>query len=88
MIECPDLFRLNKNDILLYNLQQRDNIKNEPLHSFSVYKIGKFNEVTGKFNDTDLDNNYTLMDKGFDFFAPQTFLSLITEELCLLGCHA
>lgn len=75
MIECPDLFSLNENDILLYNLQQRDNIKNEPLQSFSVYKIGKFNETTGKFSDIDLDNNYTLMDNGFDFFAPQTFLS-------------
>lgn len=75
MIECPDLFSLNENDILLYNLQQRDNIKNEPLQSFSVYKIGKFNETTGKFNDIDLDNNYTLIDNGFDFFAPQTFLS-------------
>ena len=75
MIECPDLFSLNENDILLYNLQQRDNIKNEPLQSFSVYKIGKFNETTGNFNDIDLDNNYTSMDNGFDFFAPQTFLS-------------
>lgn len=75
MIECPDLFSLNENDILLYNLQQRNNIKNEPLQSFSVYKIGKFNETTGKFNDIDLDNNHTLMDNGFDFFAPQTFLS-------------
>lgn len=75
MVECPDLFELGGRSILLYNLQHRDNTKDIPLVSFSVYKTGHFDEKTASFSETDLDNDYILMDRGFDFFAPQTFLA-------------
>lgn len=64
MIECPDMFQLNNTDVLLYNPQKRDNTLDTSLYSFSAYKIGSFN---------DLDNDFSLLDYGFDFYAPQTF---------------
>ena len=73
MIECPDLFKLGENYILLYNPQSRDNAKDIPLDSFSAVKIIDFNEEKGTFSDDNLDQNFARMDQGFDFYAPQTF---------------
>ena len=64
MIECPDMFQLNNTDVLLYNPQKRDNTLDTSLYSFSAYKIDSFD---------DLDNDFSLLDYGFDFYAPQTF---------------
>lgn len=72
MIECPDLFRLDGADVLIYGLQQRDNEKDTCGISFSAYKISSFDEKTATLTDADLDH-YNLPDYGFDFYAPQTF---------------
>lgn len=73
MIECPDLFSLDGSDVLLFNPQKRDNETDMQKYSFSVYKLGKFHEETGIFDDGNLDDGSVTMDCGFDFYAPQTF---------------
>ena len=75
MIECPDLFELNGKTVLLFNPQKRNNEIDESRYSFSAYKIGEFQEESGTFQDSNLDDGYKKMDAGFDFYAPQTFLS-------------
>ena len=75
MIECPDLFELNGKTVLLFNPQKRNNEIDESRYSFSAYKIGEFQEESGAFQDGNLDDGYKKMDAGFDFYAPQTFLS-------------
>ena len=75
MIECPDLFEMDDRYVLLYNPQKRDNEKDTDIYSFSAYKIVDFDENTGMLKDTDLDIGFEKMDAGFDFYAPQTFLS-------------
>ncbi|WP_278545957.1 glycoside hydrolase family 32 protein [Megamonas funiformis] len=73
MIECPDMFRMGDKYILFYCPQYRDNEKDIPLKSFSVYKVIDLDETTGEIDDKNLDENYFMMDYGFDFYAPQTF---------------
>lgn len=75
MVECPDLFSLNGEDVLLFNPQKRDNTRDIPLHSFAAYKIGRFDQKSCLFYDGNLDCKYKYMDYGFDFYAPQTFQS-------------
>ncbi len=74
MIECPDVFQLGNSHVLLYNPQKRDNILDSSLYSFSAYKIGIFDELNEKLDFNDLDSAFSLLDYGFDFYAPQTFL--------------
>lgn len=75
MIECPDLFELDGKTVLLYNPQKRDNVEDQSIFSFSAYKLGEFDEENGFFQDPNLDTGCHIMDAGFDFYAPQTFLS-------------
>lgn len=75
MIECPDLFQLDGKYVLLFNPQKRNNITDESVYSFSAYKTGIFDEEQGVFQENDLDVDFQMIDAGFDFYAPQTFLS-------------
>lgn len=75
MIECPDLFELDGRYVLLFNPQKRDNAADESIYSFSAYKLGIFDEENEIFQGDNLDEDFQLMDAGFDFYAPQTFLS-------------
>lgn len=75
MIECPDMFELDGKTILLFNPQNRDNVADKPIVSFSAYKLEEFDEESGTFQDSSLDRGFEIMDAGFDFYAPQTFLS-------------
>lgn len=75
MIECPDLFELDGRNVLLYNPQRRNNETDEDICSFSAYKLEVFDEETGTFQDSSLDTGCRNVDAGFDFYAPQTFLS-------------
>lgn len=73
MIECPDILRIGQKDILLYCPQRRDNRKDVPLSSYSVYQINSFDETNGFLSNYDLDKEQHLLDYGFDFYASQTF---------------
>lgn len=72
MVECPDLFELDGEHVLMFNPQERDNEKDVCGVSFSAYKITEFDEKRAVVDDPDLDH-YCRLDQGFDFYAPQTF---------------
>lgn len=72
MIECPDLFLLDGQWVLLYNPQKRNTETDKPEFRFSAYKLGRFEEPAGNFEDPDLDTDFGELDAGFDFYAPQT----------------
>ena len=71
MIECPDLFRLGKETILSYSpqgLEPQGDLYNNIFQS--GYVKGTVDYSTGNFNW----GNFVEFDRGFDFYAPQTFL--------------
>lgn len=74
MIECPDLFRLDGQYILLYCPQSRDRETDITTFSYSGYKPVGFDEAAGTISpaDADLDHDCIPMDHGFDFYSPQT----------------
>lgn len=74
MIECPDLFSLDEAEILLYCPQYRDNTTDVSLSSFSAYKVLE-SAPDPDASPTNLDSGWYLLDEGFDFYAPQTFLT-------------
>ncbi|WP_037289719.1 glycoside hydrolase family 32 protein [Saccharibacillus sacchari] len=69
MWECPDLFALNGQDILVCSPQGMKPA-GELYHNLhqSGYMLGKLDYDTGRFEHGDLQ----LLDYGFDFYAPQT----------------
>lgn len=73
MVECPDMFRLDGQDVLLYCLQRRNNADDQVISAHSVYQMADFNTQTGTLSIPDLERGYRAIDAGFDFFAPQTF---------------
>ena len=85
MIECPDMFRMGDKYILFYCPQYRDNEKDIPLKSFSVYKVIDLDETTGEIDDKNLDENYFMMDYGFDFYAPQIMQDEKNNRCLMIG---
>lgn len=73
MIECPDLFVLDGQYVLLYCLQRRNNEEDQVISAHSAYRLVSFDEETGTVKDGDLEHGYEMLESGFDFFAPQTF---------------
>ena len=69
MWECPDLFDLNGKDILIVSPQglEQDGILYNNVYQ-SGYFVGKLNYKTGKLTHGD----FTELDRGFEFYAPQT----------------
>lgn len=70
MWECPDLFQLEGKDVLITCPQglEQDGYKYQPLYQ-NGYFILKGNPEEGY-----TPNEFTEMDYGFDFYAPQTYL--------------
>jgi beta-fructofuranosidase len=71
MWECPDLFELNNKDILIASpqgLEAKGDLYNNIYQS--GYFIGKLDYKTGKLNH----GEFIELDRGFDFYAPQTTL--------------
>ena len=71
MIECPDLFELGKETIFSYSpqgLEPQGDLYNNIFQS--GYVKGTVDYSTGNFNW----GNFVEFDRGFDFYAPQTFL--------------
>ncbi|WP_078428170.1 sucrose-6-phosphate hydrolase [Alkalihalobacterium alkalinitrilicum] len=69
MWECPDLFRLGDNDILLVSPQglQRTGMLYQNVYN-TGYFIGTLDYETGKLEH----GNFQELDRGFEFYAPQT----------------
>lgn len=73
MVECPDLFALDGQYVLLYCLQRRNNEEDQVVSAHSAYHLVSFDEETGGVKEVDLEHGYEMLESGFDFFAPQTF---------------
>ncbi|SET14835.1 glycoside hydrolase family 32 protein [Anaerobranca gottschalkii] len=72
MWECPDLFSLDDKDILLFcpqGLEPQGDLYNNRYQC--GYMIGKLDYNNGKFHGKE----FIELDRGFEFYAPQTFLS-------------
>lgn len=69
MWECPDLFELDSKHILLVSPQ---GIEEDGLKYNNVYQSGYF-VIEGDFKDKYKLNDFVELDRGFDFYAPQTF---------------
>lgn len=65
MFECPDYFSLDDNDVIIVSPQTTKNHRNG---DNNVAIIGKLNYNNANFNITKVQE----LDKGFDFYAPQT----------------
>lgn len=73
MCECPDLILdIQGADLLVACPQVRveTKLESKSLYGYAVYKIGKFDERQKRFESL---AEYSLVDEGFDFYAPQTF---------------
>jgi beta-fructofuranosidase len=70
MWECPDFFKLGFKDVLLVSPQGLEPQGHHYQNLFqSGYFIGEWNVETTEFKHGD----FTELDRGFDFYAPQTF---------------
>lgn len=71
MWECPDLIHLNGKDILLTSPQGLEPMEHLYHNLFqSGYFIGELNYENHQFKH----GPFTELDRGFDFYAPQTFV--------------
>ncbi|MCF7930812.1 MAG: GH32 C-terminal domain-containing protein [Acholeplasmataceae bacterium] len=68
MFECPDIFELQGQDVLIMSPQQIPGHRNT--HG-TVYVIGDLNYQTGMLDGWSIDQVEEI-DYGFDFYAPQT----------------
>ena len=70
MWECPDYVRIDDKDVLIFSPQGIDKEGNKYNNIFNViYAIGKLDIDNLKFKV----DSYEELDKGFDFYAPQSF---------------
>ncbi|RDU37355.1 sucrose-6-phosphate hydrolase [Neobacillus piezotolerans] len=71
MWECPDLIRLSGKDVLLVSPQGLDPSGHFYNNLFqSGYFVGQLDYETAQF----MHGTFTELDRGFDFYAPQTFV--------------
>ncbi|WP_082693093.1 sucrose-6-phosphate hydrolase [Bacillus sp. FJAT-29814] len=71
MWECPDLFHVDGKDVLLVSPQGLQPMGHSYHNLFqSGYFIGELNYENG----TSLHGDFVELDRGFDFYAPQTFV--------------
>lgn len=70
MHECPDLFNINGQDVLILSPQDIPNHRNG--HG-TAYIVGSLNYTTGELENW-LYEDIEEIDDGFDFYAPQTMI--------------
>lgn len=80
MWECPDYINIDGKDVLILSLQGISSHNHRYKNIFSVvYAVGSFDFERLKFNV----ESYEELDKGFDFYAPQSFKGKEGENLLL-----
>lgn len=71
MWECPDFFKLDEKNVLLLSPQ---GIEAEGIKYNNIYQSGYY-VLEGDFKSTAYTlNSFEELDRGFDFYAPQTFI--------------
>ena len=78
MWECPDVFKLDNQWFMIYSPENIDKAP-KPV-SNAVFMPIDFDEDTCTIHD---HKDYTYLDYGLDFYAPQTFISKDNERLML-----
>ncbi|MGM0854505.1 MAG: glycoside hydrolase family 32 protein [Bacillota bacterium] len=69
MFECPDLFKLGDQDILIFSPQGIEGVGMKYQNVYQAgYVAGHFDSAAGTFEHGDFEE----LDRGFDFYAPQT----------------
>ncbi|RBP05309.1 sucrose-6-phosphate hydrolase [Rossellomorea aquimaris] len=69
MFECPDLFKLGDQDILIFSPQGIEGAGMKYQNVYQAgYVAGYFDSAAGTFEHGDFEE----LDRGFDFYAPQT----------------
>lgn len=71
MWECPDLFRLDGMDVLLVSPQ---GLKPQGNKYRNLFQSGYFAGILDYHNHSYIHGDFAELDRGFDFYAPQTFL--------------
>jgi beta-fructofuranosidase len=79
MWECPDFFSLDGHDILLFSPQ---GVNYQDVCQ-TGYLVGQFDYTTGKLRH----GSFEELDKGFDFYAPQTFLDAQGRRILIGWMH-
>lgn len=78
MLECPDFFELDGRDVMVFSPQGLQAKGNDFHNLYNViYVIGKMDVENLTFEV----DHYEELDKGFDFYAPQTFEGKNGERL-------
>ncbi|WP_079505095.1 glycoside hydrolase family 32 protein [Mesobacillus jeotgali] len=78
MLECPDFFELNGKDVIVVSPQGLKPDGHDYHNIYNViYVLGELNLDTLTFDVED----YQELEKGFDFYAPQTFAGKNNERL-------
>jgi beta-fructofuranosidase len=69
MFECPDMFRLAEKDVLIFSPQglEAEGMKYQNVYQ-AGYVVGTFNASTSTYEHGEFEE----LDRGFDFYAPQT----------------
>lgn len=70
MWECPDYFMLNGKEIFVFSPQGISHMYSE---YYNTYQVG-YSVIEEGIENLELINNFKLLDHGYDFYAPQTFL--------------
>ncbi len=78
MWECPDVFKLNNQWFMIYSPENIDEAP-KPV-SNAVFMPIDFDEETCTIHS---HKDYTYLDYGLDFYAPQTFMSKDNERMML-----
>ena len=80
MWKCPDFFSLGSRDVLLFSPQgiTAQGEKYQNLYQ-TGYLVGKLDYATGKLTHGPFEE----LDKGFDFYAAQTFLDTKGRRILL-----
>jgi beta-fructofuranosidase len=78
--ECPDLFELSGKFVLLFSPQEKPRMGNrfENVHSAMAF-IGSFDHASGEF----IVEQEQELDQGFDFYAPQSVLTMDGKRVLL-----
>ena len=81
MCECPDYFQLDDAEILVVCPQKRTSIAdgNENISSYAGYIVGTFEKKDKRFRP---ESDIILLDDGFDFYAPQSFVDEKKQKNC------
>ncbi|OIJ21277.1 hypothetical protein BKP45_00385 [Anaerobacillus alkalidiazotrophicus] len=83
LLECPDLFRIDDKDVLIFSVMPCDPEFKEEVIQNTIYVIGEMDYEKGIFHA----ENRGLLDYGYTFYAPQSTEGKNGERLLIGWMH-